>query len=67
MMTYRVHNVSSIIFRLNFHSDMIVNVLTPQRKEDDYIIVYPNGDKAIDNEFPNSEKTKFEYVERKSH
>ena len=67
MLTYRVHDANSILFRLNFHSNMLVNVLTPQKVEDDYILIYSNGEKVVDDYFPNSDKTKFEYVERNSH
>ncbi|EAQ4906424.1 hypothetical protein FCJ48_18310 [Salmonella enterica] len=67
MLTYRVHDVKSIFFRPNVHSDKIVNVLTPKKSGDDYVIVYPNGEKVTDHYFPYSDKTKYEYVEKKFH
>lgn len=66
MLTYRVHDASSIVFEPVFHSNMIVNAVPPIKKGDGYTLIYPNGDKIIDRYFPNSEKTKYEFVKQKS-
>jgi len=66
MLTYRVHDTSSIVFKPVSHSDMIVNAFPPKKKGDGYTLIYPNGEKIIDRRFPNSEKTKFEFLKQKS-
>ncbi|EOV8960592.1 hypothetical protein ACN6U0_002417 [Cronobacter turicensis] len=66
LLTYRVYNVRNIIFKPNVHSDIVVNVLTPQKKEDDYIILYPNGERVADHLFPFSDKTRYEFVRQKT-
>lgn len=67
MLTYRVHDAKRIYFSPDIHSDMVINVHSPKKPGDGYVIAYPNGEKITDHNFPYSEKTKFEYVERKSH
>jgi hypothetical protein len=67
MLTYRVHDASSIIFEPVLHSDMIVNAVPPKKKGDGYMLIYPSGDKIIDRYFPNSDTTKYEFVKQKSH
>lgn len=66
MLTYRVHEPNSIVFKPVFHSDMIVNAIPPAKKGDGYTLYYPNGEKIIDHRFPNSEKTKYDFVKQKS-
>lgn len=66
MLTYRVHDANSIIFKPVFHSDMVVNAIPPKKKGDGYTLIYPNGEEIIDLYFPNSEKTKYEFVKQKS-
>jgi len=66
MLTYRVYDTNSIVFKPIFHSDMIVNAFPPKKKGDGYTLIYPNGEKIIDRRFPNSEKTKFEVVRQKT-
>ncbi|HHL2502312.1 TPA: hypothetical protein ACQ301_004445 [Yersinia enterocolitica] len=67
MLTYRVYDTNSIVFKPVFHSDMIVNAIPPEKKGDGYTLYYPNGEKIIDHRFPNSEKTKYDFVKQKSH
>ncbi|EFC9828540.1 hypothetical protein LAX18_01460 [Escherichia coli] len=66
MLTYRVHDANSIVFEPIFHSEMVVNAVPPKEKGSGYTIIYPNGDEIIDRYFPNSEKTKYEFVKQKS-
>jgi len=66
MLTYRVHDTNSIVFKPIFHSDMIVNAVPPKKKGGGYTVIYPNGEEVIDRFFPNSEKTKYEFVKQKS-
>ncbi|EPB6709996.1 hypothetical protein ACRRGZ_001368 [Escherichia coli] len=66
MLTYRVHDANSIVFEPIFHSEMVVNAVPPKEKGSGYTIIYPNGDEIIDSYFPNSEKTKYEFVKQKS-
>jgi hypothetical protein len=67
MLTYRVHEVNSIVFIPVFHSDMVVNAIPPKNKGDGYTLSYLNGEKIIDHRFTNSEKTKYDFVKQKSH
>jgi len=67
MLTYRVYDTNSIVFKPIFYSDMIVNAFPPKKKGDGYTLIYPNGEKIVDRWFPNSEKTKIEFVKEKSH
>ena len=66
MLTYRMHDTDSIVFAPIFHVNLLVDVLPPEKKGDGYTLIYPNGDKIIDRHFPNSEKTKYEFVKQKS-
>ena len=65
-LTYRAHDTDSIIFTPIFHSNMIVNALSPKKKGDGYVLVYPNGERITDHAFPNSEKTKYNFVKQKA-
>lgn len=66
MLTYRVHDANSIVFNPVFHSEMVVNATPPKEKGDGYTLSYPNGEQIIDHRFPNSEKTKFDFVKQRS-
>ncbi len=66
MLTYRVHDANSIVFKPIFHSDMVVNAVPPKKKGDGYSLFYPNGDEIIDHHFPNSEKTEYNFVKQRS-
>ncbi|MFJ3459695.1 hypothetical protein ACIPMZ_22495 [Scandinavium goeteborgense] len=66
MLTYRIYDANNIIFKPNLNSDLLVNVLTPKKRGDGYTLSYPNGETVIDHHFPNSEKTKYEFVKTKS-
>ncbi|WP_380177464.1 hypothetical protein [Kalamiella sp. sgz302252] len=66
MLTYRVYNTSEISFIPLVHSDMLVNAFPPEKKGDGYLLIYPNGEKLIDHHFPNSEKTKYEFVKQRA-
>ena len=66
MLTYRIHETNSIVFQPIFHSDLFVNVLTPKKRGDGYIIIYPNGERLVDHAFPNSQKTKYDFVKKKA-
>ncbi|WP_380177461.1 hypothetical protein [Kalamiella sp. sgz302252] len=67
MLTYRVYDSKAILFNPVFHSDMLVNAFPPEKKGDGYLLIYPNGEKLIDHHFPNSEKTKYEFVKQRAH
>jgi hypothetical protein len=66
MLTYRVHDATSINFTPVIHENMVVRVFSPKKKGDGYVIVYPNGDKLTDHSFPNSEKTKYDFVKQRA-
>ncbi|CAI1881003.1 MULTISPECIES: hypothetical protein [Serratia] len=52
LLTYRMHNVKSVIFKPNVHSMKIINVLGPKEFGGDFIITYPDGTKTTDKEEP---------------
>jgi hypothetical protein len=66
MLTYRTEGAETITFNPYFHPDLVVNVYSPEKKGDGYVIVYPNGDKLTDHSFPNSEKTKYDFVKQRA-
>jgi hypothetical protein len=66
MLTYRVHDAMNIFFKPDIHSNLLVHAVPPVRKGDGYTLSYPNGETVIDHHFPNSEKTKYEFVKTKS-
>ncbi|WP_380177462.1 hypothetical protein [Kalamiella sp. sgz302252] len=67
MLSYRIQNTNSILFKPVINSDLLVNVFPPEKKGDGYLLIYPNGEKLIDHHFPNSEKTKYEFVKQRAH
>ncbi|MTH48864.1 hypothetical protein [Intestinirhabdus alba] len=65
MLTYRVRSVKKILFEPVFHSNLIVEVLSPQQQGEGYLIMYPNGEKIIDHSFPYSKNTSYAFVKQK--
>ncbi len=61
MLTFRVHNTGSIIFKPNVHSDKVVNVLGPEKFGEDSVTTYPDGTQTTNAKGPdpiNFEKLK---------
>ncbi|UVC28861.1 hypothetical protein [Pantoea sp. SOD02] len=65
MLTYRVYDANSIVFKPTFHPDMLVTAIPPAKKGEGFTLIYPNGEKIVDHHFPNSEKTKYDFVKQK--
>ena len=47
MLTYRVRNVQSIIFKPKVHSDRLVKILGPEKIGDNTLSIYPDGTQTI--------------------
>jgi len=65
MLTYRVYDANSIVFKPAFHPDMLVTAIPPAKKGEGFTLIYPYGEKIVDHHFPNSEKTKYDFVKQK--
>ncbi len=47
MLTYRVHDVTSILFKPHVYSDKIITILGPEKLGDKTLSIYPDGTKTI--------------------
>ena len=66
LLTYKVYQTNKIVFEPVIHLDLLVYALPPNENNNDYVVIFPNGERETDRWFPNSEKTKYKYVRNKA-